>query len=147
MINELYKDITSVTSGIVAHGVNCQKAMGSGVALAIKTKWPLIYEMYMASNTVLGDTDVIEVDDMLYVANCYTQEYYGNCGGVFASVDAITSSLRVVYENAKLYNISVNLPKIGSERGGLDWETEVLPIITALDEEFENVTTNLYIWK
>lgn len=146
MINELYKDITEATTGIIAHGVNCQRAMGSGVALAIKTKWPLIYEMYMVSSTGLGDADVIEVDNMLYVANCYTQEFFGS-GGRYASPEAIASSLRTVYETATLYNMDVNLPKIGSDRGGLDWETEVLPIITSLDDEFEDVTTNLYIWK
>lgn len=146
MINELYKDITEVTSGIVAHGVNCQRAMGSGVALAIKTKWPIIYEMYMTSATTLGGVDVIEVGDLLYVANCYTQEFYGS-GGRYASVDAIKSSLRTTFETAKTYGIDVNLPKLGSDRGGLDWETEILPIITSLDEEFEDVTTNLYLWK
>jgi len=146
MINELYKDITEAKSGIIAHGVNCQRAMGSGVALAIKTKWPIIYEMYMTSTTCLGGADVIEVGDLLYVANCYTQKFYGS-GKRYASVDAIKSSLRTVFEYANTYNIDVNLPKIGSDRGGLDWETEVLPIITSLDEEFDDVTTNLYIWK
>jgi len=146
MINELYKDITEVTTGIIAHGVNCQRVMGSGVALAIKTKWPIIYDVFMNSAAGLGDADVIEISDFLYVANCYTQEFYGS-GRKYATTEAIESSLQIVFENAQTYNVPVNLPKIGSDRGGLDWDTEVLPIIQALDESFESVTTNLYIWK
>lgn len=121
--------------------------MGSGVALAIKNKWPDIYDVYMLSNTTLGRVDIIEVGDFLYVANCYTQHDYGNDGKKYANLGAIQCSLSEVYEFAKAYDLPVCLPKIGSDRGGLDWETEVLPIIQDLDEAFKTVTTNLYIWK
>ena len=100
----------------------------------------------MSSSSGLGDADVVEIDDFLYVANCYTQEFFGS-GRRYATTEAIESSLRQVFEHAQTYNIAVNLPKIGSDRGGLDWDTEVLPIVQTLDDEFESVTTNLYIWK
>jgi O-acetyl-ADP-ribose deacetylase (regulator of RNase III) len=146
MINEIYKDITTVTRGIVVHGVNGKKAMGSGVALAIKNKWPIIYDKYMESDATLGDADIIEVELLLYVANCYTQESYGSDGKRYAEPGAILTSLTEVYEFAEV-GLSVNLPKIGSERGGLDWETEVLPIIEDLDNQFKSVETNLYLWR
>lgn len=147
MINEIHNDITTVTSGVIAHGVNCQKKMGSGVALAIKNKYPLIYEVYMESKSTLGMVDTIEVGDLLYVANCYTQEFYGSDGGRYASPNAIRSALLSVYEFAAQYGVDVNLPKIGSERGGLDWDTEVFPLVEMLNEVFDTVTTNIYIWK
>lgn len=147
MIYNIHKDITTVTSGLIAHGVNCQRAMGSGVALAIKTKWPIIYEVYMESDSSIGMVDHVEVGDLLYVSNCYTQEFYGSDGKQYASIDAIKTALQSVYEFAEQYNIDVNLPKIGSDRGGLDWTTEVLPIIEDLDATHGTVTTNIYIWK
>lgn len=146
MITEIHKDITTATSGVIAHGVNCKKRMGSGVALAIKNKWPVIYEVYLESKSSLGMVDTIEVGDLLYVANCYTQENYGSDGSRYASLDAIALALHSVYEFANQYNIDVNLPKIGSDRGGLDWVTEVLPIINKLDLEFNKVQTNIYLW-
>jgi len=146
MINEIHKDITTATTGIVAHGVNCQKKMGSGVALAIKNKWPIIYEVYMDSKSTLGMVDTIEVGDLLYVANCYTQDECGTDQKKYASPSAIRTALMSVYEFAEQYGIDVQLPKIGSDRGGLDWDTEVFPIIQMLDGVFDTVTTNIHLW-
>lgn len=147
MINEIHKDITTVTTGVVGHGVNCERKLSSGVALAIKNKWPVIYEVFMESPTTLGDTDIIEVGDMLYVANCYTQDTCGDDHNVqYASVSAILTSLTTMFEFANTYGLDVNLPKIGSDRGGLSWEDDVLPIINKLDSDFDSVTTNIYIY-
>lgn len=46
LVTYIVMDITTATRGIVVHGVNCQGVMGSGVALAIRTKWPQIFESY-----------------------------------------------------------------------------------------------------
>lgn len=40
------KDITTVNWGIIAHGVNCRGRMSSGVAAAIRSKWPIVYDKY-----------------------------------------------------------------------------------------------------
>ena len=39
-------DITLESSGLIIQGVNCQGAMGSGIALAIKNRWPEVYDAY-----------------------------------------------------------------------------------------------------
>jgi len=39
-------DILKVKSGFIVHQVNCQKVMGGGLALAIRKKWPIVYERY-----------------------------------------------------------------------------------------------------
>ena len=36
-------NILSNNSGIIVHGVNCQKVMGSGIALQIKNQYPIVY--------------------------------------------------------------------------------------------------------
>lgn len=138
------KDITTVDFGIVAHGVNCQGAMGSGVAKAIKEKWPQIYVRYLQAGTgetMLGAVDLIDVKpdtDQLFVANCYTQLFYGN-NGRFANEDAIAQALDRVMQYAAYYNLPVYLPKIGAGLGGLDWEKEVEPIILWLDNIYRTV--------
>ena len=147
MIHYKKKDITTVDMGVVVHGVNCMRKMGSGVAKAIKEKWPEIYEKYMASpggNVMLGSAQFICIkdDESLWVGNLYTQLMYGYGGGKYASPDAIRSSLRRAYVWTDLYDLTnLYMPKIGCGLGGLDWEEDVEPIVEELDEAFERVET------
>ena len=127
-------DITTVGSGCILNGVNCQDRMGSGVAKAIYQKWPIVKECYHAigkSNMHLGLVDIMEVDQGIFVANCWTQEYYGYDGKKYANADAISKCLdqigRIGFE--EIYS-----PLIGCGLGGLDWDTEVQPVF----ESFEN---------
>jgi len=135
------KDITTVTRGVVAHGVNCQGKMGSGVALAIKNKWPSAYTTYRSVPTgkqMLGACIIVTIEEDLFVANCFTQVFYG-IGGRFASPDAIKESLQRAFEWAMYFDVPLYMPKIGSARGGLDWDTEVVPIISKLEGIYPQV--------
>ena len=72
-MNYINQDITTIAEGVLLNGVNCQKAMGSGVALAYLKKWPQVKEVYMATEPVLGNASIICIEHKnLYVANCYT---------------------------------------------------------------------------
>lgn len=142
----IQKDITTVERGIIAHGVNCQHAMGSGVALAIRNKWPIVYKKYMAApkgKVMLGTSQLIEVgtpnSDSLFVANCYTQVFYGRGGGKYASAAAVEQSLRQTLTACDWYDLDLYLPKIGAGLGGLDWDKDVVPRIESLNEDFSRV--------
>ncbi len=151
------QDITAIERGVIAQGVNCQHAMGAGVAKAILDKWPIVFESYMrnlSGEQMLGTTHLINVsekhllphDSTLWVANCYTQEYFGADGKVYASVEAIRSSLRGAYVLAEIEQLPLFLPQLGAGLGGLDWERDVEPIINELDTEFETVETTICLW-
>jgi len=147
-VEYIKKDITTVGRGVIAHGVNCQHVMGSGVALAIKTKYPIIYDWYMIAprgEEMLGTAQVIEVGevaDNLFVSNCYTQLCYGR-NGKFANVEAVEHSLRETLVACDWYNLDLFLPKIGAGRGGLNWEEDVLPVLKKLDVEFSKI--NIFV--
>lgn len=161
-MNEVKQDITTVDEGIICHGVNCRRAMGSGVALAIKNKWPNIYISYLHNGEgakVLGTCQIIHVGAAIYVANCYTQlDYKGyqrtkgynfrndNSKDVLADPFAIESSLNFAYQQAQNYELPLYVPRIGAGLGGLDWDTDVLPIIETLDAKYETVDTTICIW-
>ena len=154
MIEIIKKDITTVTEGVVAHGVNCQRRMGSGVALAIKRQWPIIFKKYMAQSygkSMLGRADCISVTPVsfnMFVCNCYTQQFYGPGDRKYASEDAIEESLKKVFSLAHDFELDIYLPKIGAGLGGLDWETEVLPIIERIDTAYNpNKTTYICEWE
>lgn len=144
------RDITTVERGVIAQGVNCQHAMGSGVALAIMRKWPRVYEAYMANlfgGQMLGTAHLINVgNDDLWIANCYTQEYFGSDGKQYASAEAIHDAFGFVFEHARIYKLPLYLPQIGAGLGGLDWELDVEPIINQYDETFETVDTTICLW-
>lgn len=148
-VNYINKDITTIKEGIIAHGVNCQRRMGSGVAKAIKEKWPIVYERYMETpkgRDMLGTAHIINVDVNLFVANCYTQEFYGNDGKRYASIEAIDAALQAVFAYAEIMELPIYLPKIGAGLGGLDWETEVAPIIEQMNTRFPGTDTYICEW-
>lgn len=126
--------------GIVAHGVNCQGVMNSGVARAIRNKWPAAYERYASQPTgkaMLGTTQLVEIDGQaLFVANCYTQIFYGK-GGRFADPEAIDRCLSYVYNAAAVYDLPVYLPRIGCGLGGLSWQADVEPLVSKYAQLWE----------
>ncbi len=145
MIHYTKKDITTVDCGIIAHGVNCQRKMGSGVAKAIRAKWPLVYEAYVKSPTgatMLGTAHLINLDrgtDSLFVANCYTQVFYGYGGGKYADAGAVRQTLMKVVNWADFYDLPAYLPRIGCGLGGLDWALDVEPALNKISEDFPRV--------
>jgi O-acetyl-ADP-ribose deacetylase (regulator of RNase III) len=148
MIKIIKKDVTTVTSGVVAHGANAVSVMGSGVALAIAGKWPKVFEqykIYLATygkdfHKALGNTQLVILDDNLWVVNCITQVYTGfdKFGNPPASLDAIERSLRETIIHCNTLNLDLYTPQIGCGLGGLDWETQVKPIYEKLSEELSD---------
>jgi len=140
------QNITEITRGVIAHGCNCQGVMGSGAAKALRDRWPMIFPPYQTvcrgaeANTseLLGKAVIVNVGVDLYVANLFTQNFFGSTG-VFASESAIEESLTYALTFAHENNLPLYAVKIGALRGGLDWETEVKPIYVSLESRFPTV--------
>lgn len=138
------RDITTVESpGVIAHGVNCRNAMGSGVAKALYTKWPKVKsEYHKVEDMFLGHVHFVEVENLLFVANCFTQEDYGKNGERYADPLAIMQALenvcRFVLSAAFLPKV-VHLPQIGGGLGGLDFDKEVAPLLQELELQYPGI--------
>ena len=148
-------DVANVLEGVVAHGCNCQGVMGSGVARAIRNKWNRAYVRYTElvaahrkdhhpdMSGLLGLSLIVNVDDYfsrpnsLFVANMFTQEYYGNDGKVYADSDAIREALKSTMSFCKGANLPLYMPPIGCGLGGLSWEVNVGPIVEELQREYD----------
>jgi O-acetyl-ADP-ribose deacetylase (regulator of RNase III) len=138
-------DITTA-KGIIAHGVNRQRAMGAGVAKAIVDKYPKVKFIYINISPVppLGAAIKVNVAPDVVVYNCYTQERYGR-NGRYADINAIRISLRrIKITLEKTGGGIINIPKIGAGLGGLNWKTEVEPTILKL-EEGSNI--EFHVWE
>lgn len=151
-------DISEIDEGVIYHGVNCQGAMGSGVALALLRKHPVIRERYLAlckefkhwKSDLLGTWQPVMVHPHLIIVNAFTQEFFGADGKRYASLDAINRSLRSLARKVSdvqthpEYKI-IHLPKVGGKRGGLDFDKEVMPLIERIAADYPAVT--FAIWE
>lgn len=126
MIIEYRKgNLLDVTEGIIVHGCNAQGVMGSGVAKAIKDKYPGVYRRYVADLTKsvsVGGISWYYVSDILTVASAVTQEHYGRDPLVrYVNYVALAKCFSDIFRFASHRNDTVYFPKIGAGLGGGDW--------------------------
>jgi len=131
-MKEITGDITSITSGIILHQVNCQNSMSSGVARALYEKHPIIKEEYhkkckgVYPDKLLGDIQSVIINDDLIVVNSFTQLRYGNSkktGIKYTDEERLINSIRYVELKAKEFGVQAYVPKyIGCGLAGGDWK-------------------------
>ena len=129
MIKYVKDDLLSATKGLMVHGCNCQGVMGSGVALAIKRKYPQAFRDYSdycfmygtVASDLLGKVCYSRPTPELVIANAFTQEFYGTDKKQYASYAAISSALANI---TSIYptKVPIVMPKIGCGLGGAEWD-------------------------
>lgn len=146
-------DLLSVTEGVIAHGVNCRGAFGSGVAGAIAKKFPWVRDSYLHKyNTegwVLGDVQLVKSDGTnqpkkstmqgilnipgVVFANCATQDDFGT-DKVNLDYSALEKCIDKVLHFCAKAKLPLAIPRIGCGLAGGDWET-VQEIIIRLNAD------------
>lgn len=153
-------DLLEAPQKYIAHGVNCQGVMGSGLALAIRNKWPSVYDNYRKfyneyqnrySNTnfaftfpekLLGEVNISYQDENRTIANCFTQLNYGRQKNIrYVSYDAVAKTFNylnwLIREEVK----EIALPKIGAGLGGGDWNV----IKEIIESECKDIQPYVYV--
>lgn len=133
MVNIIKGDLLAATEDVICHQVNCQGVMGSGVAKAIREKWPEVYKAYHAhvlihtsdilGSDILGTNLLVPIENHhRAIINMFAQDLYGYDGNRYTSYDAFYSCLEDIKENVSSH-CSIAFPyKIGSDRGGASWD-------------------------
>lgn len=98
-MQKLTGDILTVLSGVICHQANCRGAMGAGLALAIRKKYPRAYTDYMrehhAGHLRLGKVIRTTISPTLTIASiCGQQEYRGE--GTLTNYPALRRGLEIV---------------------------------------------------
>lgn len=137
-------NLLDAKADFICHQVNCQGKMGSGVAKAIREKYPQVYEQYrnmwsahretkVCKEELLGKAQYVQVYNYnnpkqpYYVINMFAQDNYGYGGKQYTSLEAFKNCLQQINMWAK--DRTVAFPwLIGCVRGGADWNV-VLPMI------------------
>lgn len=144
---------------IICHQVNCQGAMNSGVAKAIRQKWPEVYTEYRNKARDLSSEEFCDEDlswmhmfghiqtvfladkGTMTVINMFAQAGYGYDGRRYTSYDAFWSCLGEIKEYIKP-GLRIAFPaRIGCVRGGANWNVILKMIEEVLGEDY-----NVEIW-
>ena len=143
----------------ICHQVNCQGKMNSGIAKAIREKWPIVYREYQnwydhwcqtvlddyggcedypsPSEVMLGRILMVKVDNNQTVINMAAQQYYGYDGRRYTSYDAFWSCLGKIKDTVPKGS-SIAFPNgIGCVRGGANWLVISAMIDAVLGEDYE----------
>lgn len=126
----------------IAHGCNCQGVMNSGIAQAIRKKYPQTFTVYKIflikyKDVALGKF-VSSFEDDRIVYNALTQEFYGRDGKQYASYDAIEESLSRIAVSIVSHETDhppiLGIPWIGCGLGGAK-KDKVLEILHKIEDK------------
>ena len=142
-------NLLDVTSGIIVHGCNAQGVFGSGVALAVKQKYPIAYDDYRAeyeyshNKLFLGTCIKSWVADYLMIISAITQQYYGRDSKRYVNYAAIAECFKEAIDTANVYTLDLHFPLIGAGLGGGDWSI-IEQLINDCDP-YDKVSKNLWV--
>lgn len=155
MIHEVKGSLLDTNCDYICHQVNCMGKMNSGVAKAIREKWPVVYKKYdeeceswhvwadahfdkepanRAAETMLGMAQLVPISETQTVINLFGQGSYGYDGRRYTSYDAFWMCLGRIREVVP-QGSSIAFPDhIGSCRGGANWNVIKTMIAEALHD-------------
>lgn len=128
-------DISQAPEMVIIHGCNMQGKMNSGVAKALRAKYPRIYDVYLEWLDDPRCKGKFEPGDYIWwkgsgkiVGNLLTQRFYGYDNQEYATIEAIHLSITSFIDDVRANQLLIDdesmviaTPKIGCGRGGLDW--------------------------
>jgi O-acetyl-ADP-ribose deacetylase (regulator of RNase III) len=142
---DIQGDLFEAPGPAFGHGVNLQGDMGGGVAAIVRKLYPEAHRRYLEAckDKTLGPGEIQPVLSLrptskpggrgVYVINMATQDM----PGPDARLEWIERSTRAALEFCRLNGYQhLNIPRLGSGIGSLDWETQVRPALVAVADEY-----------
>ena len=123
-------DLLESKADALINTVNCVGIMGKGIAKQFKDKYPENYKRYKstcAAGEIRTGSLFITIDhpSNKTIINLPTKQDWRNP----SEIEWIVQGLFALREFLQNMNMSVALPPLGCGNGGLDWETQVHPLI------------------
>ena len=129
---------------IIPHICNNKNRWGAGFVLALSKRWTYPEQFYRARQKYpLGDVDVLQVEDDIYVANMIAQHDTrpDPKGNPPIRYDALRTALTKVNKIALEKNATIHAPKFGSGLSGGDWN-----IIEGIINDVVTVDVTIYLF-
>jgi len=129
MIQYISGNLFTSNAKVLVNTVNTVGIMGKGIAYDFKKYYPKMFEEYKQ----LCDTNQFNIGDLnLYktpnkwILNFPTKEHWRSP----SQIEFIEKGLQKLVQDAhKLQINDIAMPKLGCGNGGLDWESEVKPLV------------------
>ena len=148
-ITYIKQDLTTSEADYICHQVNCMGKMNSGVAKAIRERWPIVYTTYwntfLSESNLLGKILLVDINeyeprtwpDQPAIINMFSQEFYGYDGKRYTSYDAFDKCLQRIKDYVPKGSKIAFPYKIGSDRGGANWDVIYTMIVAALGSDYD----------
>lgn len=139
MIIEIEGDLLESDCNVIGHCCNCFHTMGAGIALQIKKKFPLAYDV--DAKTPYGDREKMGTNSQIFcngkfVVNMYAQYQYGY--GNHFHLPSFKLCLERMLNDFGAVN-KIGLPyMIGCGLAGGNWE-ETKKVIEEVTNKFERI--------
>ncbi len=127
---------------IIVHQVNCMGVMASGVAKAIRDKYPEVFTQYRSvyreecENDLLGAVQYVKINGVTIV-NLFGQKNYLPRGIKHTSYDALYNGFSDIN---KQMEGDIAIPKIGCGLGGGDWNVVEQIILEVFKDSDRQIT-------
>jgi O-acetyl-ADP-ribose deacetylase (regulator of RNase III) len=126
----VHENLFAVKADAIVNPVNCVGVMGAGIAKSFKNMFPSMFEAYRfaceTSMLRIGTVHVYQEDDGRRIINLPTKLHWKNP----STVEFIRTSLMALAGANKTLKLStIAMPAIGCGCGGLDFDSQVYPIL------------------
>lgn len=123
------QDIFESPAQVIVNTVNTVGVMGKGIAKKYKQLYPDMYKQYR-NYCEQGLLDIGKLwlykDEKKWILNFPTKKHWRNPSEI-EYIEKGLAKFVTTYEEKGIYSIS--FPQLGTGNGGLDWNTEVKPIM------------------
>ncbi|WP_125771429.1 macro domain-containing protein [Companilactobacillus furfuricola] len=141
-IKYIETDIFQSDAQILVNPVNTEGVMGKGLALEFKKKYPQMYKQYrkycLDEKLIIGKLYLFKSEDK-WILNFPTKKNWREPSQLFF----IEQGLDKFVETYQQKNIqSISFPKLGVGNGGLDWESEVKPL---MEKYLDDLPITIYV--
>lgn len=142
MIEYYSGTVFNVDAQALVNTVNCVGVMGAGIALEFQLRYPKMYQDYTVKckNKLIktGHVDYFKNDDGITIINFPTKWHFKYP----SQLSWIEQGLQNFVETYKRHDIqSVAFPKLGTNKGGLNWEQVRL----VMEKYLGNLDIKIYI--
>lgn len=134
----------------ICQQVNCRGAMGAGLAMQIRSQWPVVYRRYLGlcyggDGNKLGTYQEVLVEPKLYIVNLFGQNGYGRSERQ-TNYAALAAALFSLFRDCaqKNQDVTIRLPYgLGCGLAGGDWNT----VLAIINDAAKAWNLNVEIWK
>lgn len=129
MIHYIQGNLFTSNAKVLVNTVNTVGVMGKGIAADYKKIYPKMFEEYkmLCENGTLdiGELHLYKTSNK-WILNFPTKKHWKSP----SKIDYIEKGLKkLIEQGSRLQLTDIAMPKLGCGNGGLDWETQVKPIV------------------